>query len=210
MIYAYIRVSTDKQTTENQRFEIQKFCQRENLQVDVWVMETISSTQDLKKRKLGRLLHKLKSGDILIASELSRLGRNLLQVMSILHLCMNKNVQVWTIKDNYRLGADIQSKVLAFAFGISAEIERDLISQRTKEALMRVRAAGKVLGRPLGRQSTFVKLSGKENKVKELLDQKISKSGIARILGVHRITVAKFIRERVQQNAPAGVIPAGV
>lgn len=197
MIYGYIRVSTDKQTTENQEFEIKKFCEKENIQVDIWVKETISATKDLNKRKLGRLLHKLKSEDIIIASELSRLGRNLLQVMSILHLCMNKNVQVWTIKDNYRLGADIQSKVLAFAFGLSAEIERNLISQRTKEALMRVRAEGKTLGRPLGRQNSFVKLSGKESKVKELLDQKISKSAMARILGVHRITVAKFINERV-------------
>lgn len=198
MIYGYIRVSTDKQTTENQEFEIQKFCQKENIIVDVWVKETISSTKELKKRKLGKLLNKLKREDIIIASELSRLGRNLLQVMSILHMCMNKDVQVWTIKDNYRLGADIQSKVLAFAFGLSAEIERNLISQRTKEALLRVRAEGKILGRPKGRQSTFVKLSGRENKVKELIEQKVSKSAMARILGVHRITVAKFIRERVK------------
>lgn len=197
MIYGYIRVSTDKQTTENQEFEIQKFCQKENIIVNIWVKETISSTKELKKRKLGKLLQKLKADDIIIASELSRLGRNLLQVMSILHMCMNKNVQVWTIKDNYRLGADIQSKVLAFAFGLSAEIERNLISQRTKEALLRVKAEGKVLGRPKGRQSTFVKLSGQENKIKELLSQKISKSAMARILGVHRITIAKFIRERV-------------
>ena len=198
MIYGYIRVSTDKQTTENQEFEIQKFCQKENIIVDVWVKETISSTKELEKRKLGKLLNKLKREDIIIASELSRLGRNLLQVMSILNMCMNKDVQVWTIKDNYRLGADIQSKVLAFAFGLSAEIERNLISQRTKEALLRVRAEGKILGRPKGRQSTFVKLSGKENKVKELIEQKVSKSAMARILGVHRITVAKFIRERVK------------
>lgn len=197
MIYGYIRVSTDKQTTENQEFEIQKFCKKENIIVDVWVKETISSTKELEKRKLGKLLNKLKREDIIIASELSRLGRNLLQVMSILHMCMNKDVQVWTIKDNYRLGADIQSKVLAFAFGLSAEIERNLISQRTKEALLRVRAEGKILGRPKGRQSAFVKLSGKENKVKELIEQKVSKSAMARILGVHRITVAKFIKERV-------------
>ena len=198
MIYGYIRISTDKQTTENQEFEIQKFCKKENIIVDVWVKETISSTEELEKRKLGKLLNKLKREDIIIASELSRLGRNLLQVMSILHMCMNKDVQVWTIKDNYRLGADIQSKVLAFAFGLSAEIERNLISQRTKEALLRVRAEGKILGRPKGRQSAFVKLSGKENKVKELIEQKVSKSAMARILGVHRITVAKFIRERVK------------
>ena len=197
MIYGYIRVSTDKQTTENQRFEIEKFIGANNLIIDQWINETISATKALRKRQLGKLLNRLEKGDILIASELSRLGRNLLQVMSILHLCMDKEVQVWTIKDNYRLGADIQSKVLAFAFGLSAEIERNLISQRTKEALLRIKAEGKILGRPVGRKSNRVKLSGKETLVRELLKNNISKSGIARITGVHRITVSKFIRERV-------------
>ena len=197
MIYGYIRVSTDKQTTENQRYEISQYVDKNNLVIDQWINETISATKALSKRQLGKLLKRLEKGDILIASELSRLGRNLLQVMSILHMCMDKEVQVWTIKDNYRLGADIQSKVLAFAFGLSAEIERNLISQRTKEALLRIRAEGKVLGRPIGRRSTYVKLSGKETLVRELLNNNISKSGIARITGVHRITVAKFIRERV-------------
>lgn len=197
MIYGYIRVSTDKQTTENQRFEIEKFIGSNNLIIDQWINETISATKALRKRQLGKLLNRLEKGDILIASELSRLGRNLLQVMSILHLCMDKEVQVWTIKDNYRLGADIQSKVLAFAFGLSAEIERNLISQRTKEALLRIKAEGKILGRPVGRKSNRVKLSGKETLVRELLKSNISKSGIARITGVHRITVSKFIRERV-------------
>ena len=197
MIYGYIRVSTDKQTTENQRFEIEQFVNKNSMIIDQWINETISATKALNKRQLGKLLNRLQTGDVLIASELSRLGRNLLQVMSILHMCMDKEVQVWTIKDNYRLGTDIQSKVLAFAFGLSAEIERNLISQRTKEALLRIKAEGKVLGRPIGRRSTYVKLSGKETLVRELLNNNISKSGIARITGVHRITVAKFIRERV-------------
>lgn len=197
MIYGYIRVSTDKQTTENQRFEISQYVDKNNLVIDQWINETISATKALSKRQLGKLLKRLEKGDILIASELSRLGRNLLQVMSILHLCMDKDVQVWTIKDGYRLGADIQSKVLAFAFGLSAEIERNLISQRTKEALMRMKAEGRILGRPVGRKNTYVKLSGKETLVRELLTNNISKSGIARITGVHRITVSKFIRERV-------------
>lgn len=197
MIYGYIRVSTDKQTTENQRFEIENFIDKNNMIIDTWITETISATKALRKRQLGKLLDRLAKDDILIASELSRLGRNLLQVMSILHMCMDKGVQVWTIKDNYRLGTDIQSKVLAFAFGLSAEIERNLISQRTKEALLRIKAEGKVLGRPVGRKNTSVKLSKKEILVRELLKNNISKSGIARITGVHRITVAKFIRERI-------------
>lgn len=121
MIYGYIRISTDRQTLENQEFEIKNFAQNQNLQIDRWVKETISGTKDFEKRELGRLIRRLKKSDILICSEISRLGRNLLQIMTILNICIQKEVQVWTIKDNYRLGADIQSKVLAFAFSLSAE-----------------------------------------------------------------------------------------
>lgn len=196
MIYGYIRVSTDKQTTENQRFEIKSFAAKNKLSVHCWIMETISSTKELDKRKLGKLLKKLKEGDILVASELSRLGRNLLQVMSILHYCMTMGVQVWTIKDNYRLGADIQSKVLAFAFGLSAEIERNLISQRTKEALLRLKSEGRILGRPKGRRNNRLKLSGKERTITELRQDNISKSEIARMFKVNRMTVARFMTDK--------------
>ena len=150
MIYGYIRTSTDKQNNENQRFEIEQFANKNNLKIDQWTEETISSRKSLDERKLGKLLKKIKQDDIIIATELSRLGRNLLQVMSILHHCMNIGCQVWTLKDNYRLGADIQSKVLAFAFGLSAEIERTMISQRTKRCLDRLRAEGKHIGRKKG------------------------------------------------------------
>lgn len=201
MIYGYIRVSTDKQTTENQRFEIKEFAIKNELVIDKWIMETISSTQELDKRKLGKLLKKLKAGDILVASELSRLGRNLLQVMSILHHCMASEVQVWTIKDNYRLGADIQSKVLAFAFGLSAEIERNLISQRTKEALLRLKSEGRVLGRPRGRKNDKLKLTGKEDKIVAMRREKISKSQIVRILGVDRLTLSRFMAKYTPEPA---------
>jgi DNA invertase Pin-like site-specific DNA recombinase len=150
MIYGYIRVSTDKQTVENQRFEINRFCEEKIMVVNKWIEETISGMKTIQERKLGKLLKKMCRGDILICSELSRLGRNLLMIMAVLNDCMNRDIQVWTSKDNYRLRSDINSKVLAFAFGLSAEIERNLISQRTKEALARKRAEGVVLGRPKG------------------------------------------------------------
>ena len=197
MIYGYIRVSTDKQTVENQRYEINQFCDRQEMVIEKWIEETISGAKKVEDRKLGKLLKRMKKGDILICSELSRLGRNLLMIMGILNECMNKDIQVWTIKDNYRLGSDINSKVLAFAFGLSAEIERNLISRRTKEALARKRAEGVVLGRPKGKKSSKTKLTGQEQKIKELLDKKVSYSAIGRILGVHRLTVSAFVKSKI-------------
>lgn len=194
MIFGYIRVSTDKQTVENQRYEINRYCEQHGMIVEKWIEETISGTKDIEKRELGKLLDRMKKDDVLICAELSRLGRNLLMIMAVLNECMKKEVQVWTIKDNYRLGSDINSKVLAFAFGLSAEIERNLISQRTKEALARKKSEGVILGRPKGSKSKAKKLTGRESEIKALLEKKISKSAIARILGVHRITLTEFLK----------------
>lgn len=195
MIYGYIRVSSDKQTIENQRFEISRFCKKEQIHIDGWIEETISGTKSYAKRELGKLLKRIEKDDVIICSELSRLGRNLFMIMEILNICMCKECRVWTIKDNYRLGDDIQSKVLAFAFGLAAEIERNLISQRTKEALARKRSEGVVLGRPVGSRSNHVKLSGKEKTISDLLNQGVAQTQIARIFKVNRMTVAKFIRD---------------
>lgn len=197
MNYGYIRVSSDKQTVENQRFEILKFCSQSGLKIDGWIEETVSGTKSYDKRELGELLRKIKKNDLIICSELSRLGRNLFMIMEILNHCMNKECHVWTIKDGYRLGDDIQSKVLAFAFGLSAEIERNLISQRTKEALARKKAEGVILGRPKGRKSTKLKLSGKEQYIAELRRQGVTISEIAKIYNVDRNTVSNFIKTRL-------------
>lgn len=198
MIYGYCRCSTDKQSIENQHFEIENFTLRNNLKIDFWVEETISSSKELSKRKLSKLLKKLKKDDILIASELSRLGRNLLQVMGILSECLNKECQVWTIKDNYRLGSDISSKVLAFAFGLSAEIERTLIAQRTKEALARLKSEGKILGRPVGAKNKKLLLAGKEDTIHRLLNNGITKTQIAKILKVDHCTLYYFIKNHLE------------
>lgn len=195
MYYGYIRVSSDKQTVENQRFEINNFCEKQGVTIDGWIEETISGTKNYNKRALGKLLKKVGKDDVIICSEISRLGRNLFMIMEILNICMNRECRVWTIKDNYRLGDDIQSKVLAFAFGLSAEIERNLISQRTKEALARKRAEGVVLGRPVGRKSSHVKLSGKDETIKVLRKQGVSIVKIAKIFRVDRMTVARYIKD---------------
>lgn len=190
----YIRVSSNKQSLEHQKFEINKFAKNQNIKIDKWVEEKISSRKPLNKRQLGQLLNKLKEGDILIACEISRLGRSLLEVMRILETCLNKNCQVWTLKENYRLGNDIQSKVMAFAFGLSAEIERNLISQRTKSSLENVKASGKRLGRPFSAQSKKLKLSKNIKKIKNLWDNDASVSKIARAVGVQRTTVYRFLQ----------------
>ena len=171
-----------------------------SVSIEKWIEETISGTKDVENRALGKLLKKMKKDDVIICSELSRLGRSLLMIMDILNQCMKKEVQLWTIKDNYRLGNDINSKVLAFAFGLSAEIERNLISQRTKEALSRKRAEGVILGRPKGSKSSKTKLTGQEKRIKELLAKKVSYSAISRILNVHRLTVSTFVKNSSLKN----------
>ena len=145
------------------------------------------------------LLRRIKKNDLIVCAELSRLGRNLFMIMEILNVCMGKECRVWTIKDNYRLGEDIQSKVLAFAFGLSAEIERNLIAQRTKEALARKKAEGVKLGRPKGKKNSpdKYKLSGKENMILELLQADVPKLRIARICNVDRGTLSRFISDRI-------------
>lgn len=195
MIYGYIRVSSDKQTVENQRFEINNFCTRESMSIDGWIEETISGTKSYNKRQLGKLLKRVQKDDLIICAELSRLGRNLFMIMEILNICMSKECRVWTIKDNYRLGEDIQSKVLAFAFGLSAEIERNLISQRTKEALARIKAEGTNLGRKKGvRNKALNKVcKGKHAFIVKQIEDGTSIPDIAKRIKVARGTLYRYL-----------------
>ena len=193
MIYGYLRVSTEKQFIENQKFEINRFADENNIKIDKWISESISGTIVIKKRKLGTVLKHVKRGDILICSEISRLGRTLFMIMDVLSECLKKEVSIWTVKERYKLGDDISSKVLAFAFGLSAEIERKLISDRTKEALARLRSEGKKLGRPVGSKN---KLPNK--KIDYEMIAKLEKKGrtrldIAKKLGVNINTLYKYI-----------------
>lgn len=194
MVYAYIRVSTDKQTVENQRFEVQKFATEKGIVIDRWVSETASGTKAASDRKLGGLLKRMKKGDTLILTEISRLGRNLMQIMSILNLCMSKETKVLTVKERYELGNNINSQILAFAFGLSAQIERDLISQRTKEALAMRKAAGKRLGREVGSKNSHYKLTGKEVLIRTMLEYGYSKSAICRKLKCNPKTLNDHLR----------------
>lgn len=193
-IIGYIRVSSQKQTLEHQHYEIEQFAKKNKIKINQWVEEKVSSRKALKNRKLGSLLDSLQEGDVLIACEISRLGRSLLEVMRILETCLSKNCKVWTLKENYRLGNDIQSKVLAFAFGLAAEIERNLISQRTKTSLANLKASGKKLGRPFSAESKKLKLSKSVSKIQQLLSKGYSKTEIAHKLNVQRSTLQRFMK----------------
>ena len=200
MNYGYIRVSTDTQTVENQRYEILNFCEGKQITIDGWIEETASGTRQYSRRRLGKLLRRVKENDLILCSELSRLGRNLFMIMEILSLCMKRGCRIWTIKEGYRLGDDIQAKVLAFAFGLSAEIERNLISYRTREALARLKAEGKHLGRPVGsRTCQKAHVLYKHDKfIRQQLSEGMSQYEISRRLHCSRNTLTRYINRFVR------------
>ena len=193
MIYAYIRVSTGKQTLENQKIEIRRYCKERRLRHVIFVAETVSGTKKPEKRKLGKLIEQAQKGDLVITAELSRLGRSLIIILNVLQLFLDKGVEVRTVKEGYELGDNIQSKVIAFAFGLSAEIERQLISERTKAGLERAVKHGKKLGRPKGKKPSRYKLTGKGGYIRRSRAAGKSKSEIARDLGVTWVTLNKFM-----------------
>lgn len=195
MIYGYIRKSTEKQEFKHMEFEIEQYANKHNFTINKWIEETVSSRKPLNQRKLGLLLESLSNQDTVITTEISRLGRSLLEVMSILQFCLNKGCKIITIKENYQLGNDIQSQILAFAFGLAAQIERDLISQRTKSSLASKKEQGIKLGRPIGAKSKQLKLSANFEKIKNLLSGGVSKNKISKIMGVQYMTLSRFIKK---------------
>lgn len=196
-VYGYLRVSTDMQDSQWQRVGITKKTKELQVEIEEWIIDDgVSGTKEPDERQLGKLLKKIKKGDTIICSELSRLGRNLFMVMRILEYCMKNNVKLYTVKDNYELGDNIQSKVLAFAFGLAAEIERDMISKRTKEALAAKRAQGVILGRPKGVVSES-KIAAHENRIIQFLQREYSYTKIAKKLRVHRHTISKYISRNI-------------
>ena len=193
--YAYIRVSTAMQSFESQKYEIKRYCLDRMLTIDKWVIESVSGTIAVEKRTLGRLIRKMEKGDMLICTELSRLGRNMLMVMSVLNQCSAKGICLYTIKDNFELSDNINSKIVAFAFSLAAEIERNLISQRTKEALAQKKSAGMRLGRPPGSSIKKKIVLEKREELRSLLKDGASVKMIAKHCGVHRNTMRKYIQE---------------
>lgn len=194
-VFAYIRVSTEMQTHSNQKFEICNWCRRHGLTVKEWVSESISGTVAVEKRNLGNLLDRMENGDLLVCTELSRLGRNMLMIMGILNLCAKKGISIHSIKDNFDLSDTINSKIIAFAFALASEIERNLISQRTKEALAVRRQMGVRLGRPPGRSSKKDSFCNHIDEARTLKSKGKSYQEIATFYGIHRNTLRKYLKE---------------
>ena len=192
---AYIRVSSDKQTCSNQIFTIKEYAKAQNIQIDKWTQETISSKKSLEKRALGNLLNSLSSGDCVIITEVSRLARNLYELAGILQSAIKKNVKIISIKENYVFQNDLQSKIMAYTFGLAAEIERDLISTRTRMSLEKLKMQNVKLGRPVGAKSKELKLSKNKKKIKELLENGTSQAKIAKILKVSPTTLCRFLKK---------------
>ena len=199
MTYAYIRVSTNYQTVQNQKLAIREYARYHRLHKIQWVSETINGTKNPEKRKLGGLLESVSKGDTIIVTELSRLGRSLIMILNVLQLLLEKGVKVIAIKEGYELGDNIQSKVLAFAFGLSAEIERTLLSERTKQGLERARKQGKQIGRRKGQKPKKYKLTGKCAYIKRQRNLGRSKLSLAKEFGVTWVTINKFmIKNKIQ------------
>lgn len=197
MVYCYLRVSTDEQDVNSQRIGIEEFLANKDLAADEWVAdEGISGAVDWRKRGIGRIIHKAKPGDILVFSEISRIARRLVLVLEVIKACSERGVKIYTVKDRYVLEDTIQSKVLVTVMGLAAEIERDLLRQRTKEGLRRAVANGKTLGRPRGRKNRpeCSRLFGKADKIIQLRGRGVSFAGIARFLKVNRSTLARYVR----------------
>ena len=194
---AYLRVSTNKQELENQKLEILKYAQKEGLKIDTFMELQISSRKTTKARQIDSLLEALKEEDTLIVSELSRLGRSVGQIIQIVDMLIKKKIKFIAIKQGMVINgkSDIQTKVMVTMFGLFAEIERDLISERTKAGLAAARAKGKLLGRPKGTLGKS-KLDGKEEEIKGFLAKGVNKTAIAKILEVSRTALHSFIVSR--------------
>ena len=203
MVYCYLRVSSDGQDVNSQRIGIEEFLAKRELVADEWVSDDgISGAVDWRKRGIGRIINRAKPGDVIVFSEISRIARRLVLVLEVIKACSDRGVKIYTVKDRYVLEDTIQSKVLVTVMGLAAEIERDLLRQRTKEGLKRAVANGKTLGRPRGSRTRpeLNKLYGKEDKIVSLRARGVSFNGIARLLKVHRNTLARFLRDNIDDE----------
>lgn len=201
-IVAYIRVSTHKQDLESQKLAVMTYAQKEGFLIDEFHEITISSRKKDQRKNFDELAENLQAGDTLIVSEISRVGRSLGVIVNQINNLVARKVNFISVKEGLKLSEgkqDMQSKIIIGMFGLFAEIERDLTSERTKEGMERAKKAGKKIGRPKGKGKSL--LDGKEQEIANYLDRKVSKLAISRILGVSYTALNHFIKTR---NLEAG------
>jgi DNA invertase Pin-like site-specific DNA recombinase len=195
----YIRVSTDKQDVKNQKYEILEAARKKDIRVDDFVEITISSRKTSKQRRIDEVLQSLGSSDTLIVTELSRLGRSTPEVIALVNEIIKRNIRVIALKQNIDISGgqhDMASKISVTIFSLLAELERDLISDRTKEALSAKKSQGIQLGKPKGtiQKSKFDK---DLERIKELLKLGLSARKIAHLLGLtNHIALNTYIKKR--------------
>ena len=199
-VYAYIRVSTTQQIISNQKWEVLDFCRRNDIKVDDYIDVEISSRKSRRERRIEELLGKIRPGDTIIVSELSRLGRSTAEVVEIVNGLVATGIGLICIKQNINIPCDAQrmdmsSKVMITMFSLFAELERDLISERTRQALAAKKAQGVCLGKPKGTLQRS-KLDNKAEAIRELLKHRVAKSAISRMLGVSRSNLVDYIKSR--------------
>ena len=195
--FAYLRISTGKQDLKNQRLELHEYARKNGLKIDEFIEVEISSRKTPEARKIDVLLKKLNAGDLLLVSELSRLGRSVGQVIQIVDELIKEQVGFVAVKENIRLNGkhNIQSKTMVTLFGLFAEIERDLISERTKQGLIAARAKGKQLGRPRG--SGKSKLDKFKPEIAALLKNGSTKTFIAKRYGTSISNFYKWLGKQI-------------
>lgn len=195
MVIAYLRVSTGKQHLENQKGEISRYASRWNLSIDQWIEETVSGKTNQNARKLGKVIKDLKAGDTLIVTEISRLSRTLHEIMIIMKDCIDTGVIIHSTKDGYIFEDSLNSKVLSFAFGLSAEIEHKLISQRTREALAIRKAEGKHIGRSHGSDYLYQEVIKKKDAILKSINHHLTIYEICTKYGFSKTIFAKLRSE---------------
>jgi len=194
---AYLRVSTGSQDLANQKLAILEYARQKKFPIDEFLEVQVSSRKDRVQRGIEDMLGRLSAGDRLIVSELSRLGRSLGQVIQIIDELVKRKIRFTAIKEaiHFEGKQDLQTKVMVALFGLFAEVERDLISERTREGLAAARARGRLLGRPKGVLGKS-RLDGKEEEIRVLLQKDVSKASIAKIVGISRPAIHHFITTR--------------
>ena len=199
-IYAYLRVSTDAQDVDNQKHGILEYANKHGLTNMTFVEDTVSGQKKWQLRKLGEMVRNAEKGDVLMFAEISRMARSTLQVLEMLEHATTTNFHVHVAKQRMRFDDSMNSKITATVLGLAAEIEREFISMRTKEALAKRKADGMTLGRPKGRAET-VKLDAHREEIKRYLAKDISKRAIAKLVDCSKSTLYNWL-EREGLNKP--------